>query len=121
MMSAPDFVTRRLQLLQAGDFEPVDRMLCDALVYVHSNGVRHDRKAYQAFIRTGVQLLDARLSAVYVTALDACTLVHGRLQQTLRRAGESQARVVDSWISEVWLRQQEWRLLSFQSTRVATP
>lgn len=108
----------RLQALTDGDVAGLSALLADDLRYVHATGVAHDRAGYLEFVREKLRFLDVRLESREIKQSAEIAVITGLLVQRLVRSGESEPVTLSSWAIEVWKRQDGWRLIDFQSTRL---
>ncbi len=115
----PAFVRERQHALLSRNWAQLEALLDPDLRYVHATGVRHDKSAYLAFVRERIRVEALDLDVVALWPGEASVVLTGRLRQRLVRAGETAAVEAESWVTEVWRQADGWRLLAFQSTRVA--
>jgi ketosteroid isomerase-like protein len=111
----------RAAALVARDLVALEALLHDELVYVHATGVRHDRGALLRFVQQGPSFLAVELGAPRVRRHGELALVTGELHLRLQREPDVAPVDARSLASAVWLLEPSgaWRLLQFQSTRVA--
>jgi len=113
---------RRCALL-AADGAALDRLLDEALVFVHSTGVRDDRASYRAKVADRViEYLELAFLDLGVDVRDGVAIVSGRMEARVRRDG--QERPVRSLYLTVWQRDRAlpgapWRLRAHQGTPMA--
>jgi len=108
----------RLQALKDGDEARLSALLADGLRYVHATGVAHDRAGYLSFVREKLRFLDIRLESPSIKEFAEIAVITGLLVQRVVRTGESEPVTLSSWAIEVWERNEGWRLIDFQSTRL---
>jgi ketosteroid isomerase-like protein len=112
----------RAAAMVARNVEALKTLLHDDVVYVHATGVRHDRAQLLRFVADGPRFLRIELQDPSVRIFGDMALVRGELQLTLLRSGAATPTEACSWVGEIWRRAggEEWRLLHFQSTSIAT-
>lgn len=110
---------RRFHAMIKGNFEALDSLLAEDLTYTHADGRTETRAEFLTALRSG-RLKYERIepSAVQVRPFESAAVVTGNSHMWLRVEGKP----VDFWIRylAVYERQdEEWRLVAWQSTRLA--
>jgi len=101
------------------DFNALERLLHDDLIYAHSTGVIETKQQYVGRLRTGAQRYD-RIEHEKITVK-----LHGNaavVHAFVRMTGEADKRPFDNrlMILHLWVRQgNQWRLAAHQSTQLA--
>jgi ketosteroid isomerase-like protein len=109
----------------AGNVDAVGAVLAEDAIYIHGNGVRHNKSELLALINNGQRSLAAfDLKEPKVILFDGGAIVSGLVDVAFRPpAGSTGAsRVVHMLGSAVWIHQGgQWRLLLDQNTSIAPP
>lgn len=111
----------RAAAVVARDRAALAALLHDDLVYVHATGTRHGKADWLRFVDTGPAFIEVDFRVQQLADLEGSALLHGELHLRLRRDGETEVVVAQSWASALWLRAADgaWRLRLFHSTRPA--
>jgi hypothetical protein len=116
---ARELENKRWQLLLRGDAEALTDLVSDDLQFVHSSGLKDDKKQYLDSIRTGAVIYrsaDTRIETV-VPLGDESFIASGALKMTANVRGTE--RNLHSLFMVVWRREQEtWRFVAHQTTSV---
>ena len=116
---AHELEDKRWQLLLRGDAEAIADLVSDDLQFVHSSGLKDDKKQYLDAIRTGAVIYrsaDSRIATV-VPLGDQSFIAGGAVEMTATVRGTD--RSLHSLFMVVWRREQEaWRLVAHQTTSV---
>jgi len=109
----------------AGNADAVGAVLAEDAIYIHGNGVRHNKSELLALINNGQRSLSAfDLKEPKVILFDGGAIVSGLVDVAFRPpAGSTGApRVVHMLGSAVWIHKDgQWRLLLDQNTSIAPP
>lgn len=128
-MAAPDALRRELldaqqawaRALVDHELQALAGRLDEALVYIHSNGLHHDRDAYLRHVEAGPRFVSVQLHGLNVLASSPLAVIEGMIELTLLRAGQTQPQSLCSFLTQVWcLGPLGWRLRRAQTTRPAT-
>jgi Domain of unknown function (DUF4440) len=109
----------------AGNADAVGAVLAEDAIYIHGNGVRHNKSELLALVHNGQRSLSAfDLKEPKVILFDGGALVSGLVDVTFRPPAGSTAapRVVHMLGAAVWIHKSgPWRLLLDQNTSIAPP
>jgi len=109
----------------AGNADAVGAVLAEDVIYIHGNGVRHNKSELLALINNGQRSLSAfELKEPKVILFDGGAIVSGLVDVAFRPPAGSTAapRVVHMLGSAVWVHKGgQWRLLLDQNTSIAPP
>ncbi len=109
----------------AGNADAVGAVVAEDALYIHGNGVRHNKSELLALIGNGQRSLSAfDLKEPKVILFDGGAIVSGLVDVAFRPpAGSAGApRVVHMLGSAVWIHKGgQWRLLLDQNTSIAPP
>lgn len=114
-----DCSAARFAALVEGDLQRLSSLLAEDLRYVHATGLCHDRMGYIEFVCKRLKFLEVRLESRSIKQFGEIAVITGLLHQRIVRTGESESVTLKSWAIEVWKDVGGWRLVDFQSTRVA--
>ena len=109
----------RFEAMLRCDLAVMDRLLDDALIYIHSSAVEEDKAAYVASLRSSDVRYDGfEREGIRVLPLgDEAALVSGRIQIQYMLHGERKR--LDNLYIGVWVRRTGgWRMVSWQSTPI---
>lgn len=116
----PSFVQDRATALIARDWAQLESLLAEDLCYVHATGMRHDKAEYLRFVQAGNVWRSVRLLQPQVWSNGSITVVKGLLSQVFERGAGTAPVEANSWATEVWRKDDHWRLMAFQSTRCSS-
>jgi len=108
----------------AGNADAVGAVLDDDAIYIHGNGVRHNKSELLALIRSGRSLSAFDLKEPKVILFDGGAIVSGLVDVAFKPPTGSTAapRVAHMFGSAVWIHKGgPWRLLLDQNTTIAQP
>lgn len=109
----------------AGNAEAVGAVMADDAIYIHGNGVMHNKAELLALINNGQRSLSAfDLKEPKVILFDGGAIVSGLVDVAFRPPSGSTAaaQVVHMRGSAVWIHKGgHWRLLFDQNTSIAPP
>lgn len=109
----------------AGNARAVRAVLADDLIYIHGNGVRHNKSQLMAMVDSGRRsLTEFSLKKPTVVLFDGGAIVSGLVDVGFRPPAGSTAapRVVHMLASAVWIHHGgKWRLLLDQNTPIQAP
>jgi ketosteroid isomerase-like protein len=114
---AQQLETQRWQLLLDADAQALSDLMSDDLHFVHSSGLKDDKKQYIDAIETGTVIYrsaDSRIEAV-VPLGDRAFIAHGVVKMEAIVRGTE--RRLHSIFMVAWRREQDaWRLVAHQTT-----
>lgn len=109
----------RREALMTDDMERFAALLADDLVHVHTTGIVHDKaKLIQhagQFLR--FYSVERGPLTVVLVAPEAAVMT-GEMTNIVGRRGTEESVSVRSFVTQLWVRQDAWRLLRFQATRL---
>jgi len=112
----------RCEALVARDYAALAQLLDSALVHTHSTGEVYDKEAYLRHVRGPVRCLAIERGDLDVHVYGDVALMRGTLTNTIQPPVPVAAAKVQTQVLQVWLRREnEWRLLALQATRVLPP
>lgn len=111
--------TARFDAMVEGDVEQLDSLLADGMHYVHSNGKRETKREFLDALTSGRRrYLDIDIRAQELRQFGDTVVVTGKVWVELETATgslESQMAYTAVHVREA----EEWRLISWQATRLA--
>lgn len=113
---------RRIVAMTRQDVEALQLLLADDLTYTHSRGATDTKTSFLELIRNPGdhgRYLGVEFSDTEVVSLGDAAIVRGRAQITLERPEGQPHLSYPVLFLDVWeRRQQQWRLVAWQATRV---
>jgi len=102
------------------DVDALAELLDDGVVYVHSTGIVHDRRAYLDYVRTGPRFLAVEMHDASLRLRGAVAIINGVLHLRLQRAGETARTQLTALATQAWFHDNDaWRLATAHTTRPA--
>ncbi len=112
---------RRFQAMIDGDFETLDQLLGDGLIYTHSTAQSDTRAEYLALCRKGVfryRKIERPIENIQVYGDTAVVTGHTRMDAMV--GGEP--RQLNSRYTNVWIKGAKgWQMVVWQSTPIPPP
>jgi hypothetical protein len=109
----------RQHALMTDDMERFAALLADALVHVHTTGIVHDKAQ---LIQHAGQFLRfhsvERGPLIVVLLAPGAAVMTGEMTNIVGRRGTEERVTVRSFVTQLWVQQDAWRLLRFQATRL---
>lgn len=107
---------RRYAAMIGNDFEALDALLGEQLVYTHSDARSDDKARYLERLRAGVvRYLAARAAQVTLSLYGDTAVMNGEVVLRTRRGDVE--RTLDNLFLSVWVRQAgSWRMVAWAST-----
>lgn len=111
---------RRRAALIDEDYQQVERIFADDLVYVHTSGMIHNKSEYLAYVRDRVRYLDMQRAQLNVRIYGRDTAVMTGLQtNTLQERNDTKVIQTEGFVTQVWVcTTQGWQITSFHSSRM---
>ena len=112
---------RRFQAMIDGDFDTLDQLLGDGLVYTHSTAQSDTRAEYFALCRKGVfKYLKVERPIENVQVYGDTAVVTGHLR--MDAVVEGKPRLLNSRYTDVWIKGAKgWQMVAWQSTPIPAP
>jgi hypothetical protein len=109
---------RRVQALIDGDYDALDKLLGDGLVYTHSNGQADTRAEYIAQCKKGVfKYLKVERPAENIQVYSDTAVVTGRVQMDVIVDGKP--KLLNVRYTDVWIKGAKgWQMVVWQSTSI---
>src|SRR5262245_24314776 len=112
---------RRYQALIDSDFEALDKLLSDDLVYTHSTGQSDTRAEYIGLCKKGVfryRKIERPIERIQVYG--ETVVVTGRVK--MDAIIEGNAKLLNSRYTNVWVKGAKgWQMVAWQSTPIPAP
>jgi ketosteroid isomerase-like protein len=112
---------RRFQAMIDGDFDALDKLLGDGLVYTHSTGLSDTRAEYIAKCRKGVfkyRKIERPIENIQVYGNTAVVTGHTKMEVM----ADGAPKLLNSRYTNVWIKDAKgWQMVVWQSTPVPTP
>ena len=112
---------QRRQALQTGDWQALDALLSEQLVYVHSTAASDTKKSLMAKLEGGeLQYVEISFADLKGQAAGDCVVITGRLSAEVSKQGQS--KQVRSLFMTVWTLNDgvsglhQWQLIAHQGT-----
>ncbi|AKJ69228.1 hypothetical protein PATSB16_34950 [Pandoraea thiooxydans] len=103
-----------------GDVEQLDAMLYDDLLYVHSNGKRETKEQFLGALSAGRRRYhDIEIQTQELREFGDTVLVTGKLRIELESATGPLSSLM-TYIAVHVLQKNQWQLISWQATRMAS-
>ena len=112
---------RRCQAMIDSDFDALDKLLGDRLVYTHSNGQSDTRAEYLALCKKGVfKYLKFERPTENIQVYGDTVVVTGHVKMDVLIEGKS--RLLNSRYTNVWIKgARGWQMVAWQSTPIPAP
>jgi ketosteroid isomerase-like protein len=112
---------RRFQAMIDGDFDTLDKLLGDGLIYTHSTAQADTRAEYIALCKKGVfKYLKIERPVENIQVYGDTVVVTG--QTKMDAIVEGKSKVLNSRYTDVWIRGAKgWQMVVWQSTPMPMP
>ena len=112
---------RRFQAMIDGDFDTLDKLLGDGLIYTHSTAQADTRAEYIALCKKGVfKYLKIERPVENIQVYGDTVVVTG--QTKMYAIVEGKSKVLNSRYTDVWIRGAKgWQMVVWQSTPMPMP
>src|SRR5262245_7280083 len=112
---------RRFQAMVDGDFETIDRLLGDDLIYTHSSGQSDTRTEYIAQCKKGVfKYLKIERPIENIQVYGETVIVAGHVRMTVTIDGKP--KLLNNRYTNVWTKGANgWQMVAWQSTPIPAP
>jgi ketosteroid isomerase-like protein len=112
---------RRFQAMIDGDFDTLDKLLGDGLVYTHSTGLSDTRAEYIAKCRKGIfkyRKIERPIETIQVYGNAAVVTGHAKMEVM----ADGEPKLLNSRYTNVWIKDAKgWQMVVWQSTPVPAP
>jgi len=107
---------RRFQAMIDGEFDAVDKLLGDGLVYTHSNGQFDTRAEYIALFKKGAfKYLKIERPTENIQVYSDTVVVTGRVQMEV--IVEGKPKLINSRYTDVWIKGAKgWQMVVWHAT-----
>jgi hypothetical protein len=107
---------RRFQAMIDGDFDALDKLLGEGLIYTHSTGQSDNRADYIALCKK-VKYVKFERPSENIQVYSDTVVVTGRIQMEVIVDGKP--RLFNSRYTDVWIRSPKgWEMVVWQSTSI---
>ena len=112
---------RRFQAMIDGDFDALDKLLGDGLIYTHSTGQSDTRAAYIAQCKNGTfkyTKIERPIENIQVYGDTVVVTGHTKMDVI----ADGKPKVLNSRYTDVWIRSPKgWHMVVWQSTPIPAP
>src|SRR5215510_16466448 len=112
---------RRFQAMMDGDFDTLDKLLSDELIYTHSSGQCDTRTEYIALCKKGVfkyRKIERPVENVQVYGTTVVVTGHAKMDVMI----EGSRKLLNSRYTNVWIKGSKgWQMVVWQSTPISAP
>ena len=112
---------RRFQAMIDGDFDALDKLLGDGLIYTHSTGQSDTRAAYIAQCKNGTfkyTKIERPIENIQVYGDTVVVTGHTKMDVI----ADGKPKVLNSRYTDVWIRSPKgWQMVVWQSTPIRAP
>lgn len=109
----------RSALLVERDYDQLERLLDEELVYTHSTGLVQDKAAYLDYVRGSLAYVSVEHTQARARLLGEAALLTCNLKSVMRVEGQAASVTIHTHVMQVWLPAPcGWRLAAFQATRM---
>lgn len=107
---------RRFAAMRGQDWDELDRLLSDDLVYTHSSGIRDSKAAYLRAMQEGIyRYFSMDVKERHVRVFGDTALVFSRVVTSLASRGVD--KLLDNVTLAVWIRDHgRWQMVAYQPT-----
>lgn len=101
------------------DFDTLEQLLADDLLYIHSTGLMHDKVAYLDYVRGPLTFLSVERRNLKVKMLGESAVTTGTMSNVMQPPGPAAPVTVVSHVVQLWVPgARGWQLAMFQGTRL---
>ena len=112
---------RRFQAMIDNDFETLDKLLGDDLIYTHSSGQSDTRTQYIALCKKGIfkyQRIERPNENIQVYGATVVVTGHVKMDVII----EGKPKLLNSRYTNVWIKGAKgWQMVAWQSTAIPVP
>jgi ketosteroid isomerase-like protein len=112
---------QRFEVMVKGDYDALDKLLADDLIYVHSNGNRDDEKAFLGNLRAGKSKYNS-IEPMEMNARQVGEFVFIDGRGHFQTEGNGQKNDMVLTYLDVWAKRNgTWQMIQWHSARMPAP
>jgi ketosteroid isomerase-like protein len=112
---------RRFQAMIDSDFETLEKLLGDGLIYTHSTAQSDTRAEYIALCKKGVfkyRKIERPIETIQVYGDTVVVTGHAKIDAIV----EGKSKLINSRYTDVWIKGGKgWQMVAWQSTPIPVP